>query len=110
MKITGYSQGHGDDTLFVKHSDIEIVTIRLVYVDDIIVTGSNEEESKSLSQRFTTLFEIKFLGNMRYFLGIEVAYSYQGIFISQHKCALDLLKETGMMDCKPSPTPIDPNT
>ena len=51
MKSMGYSQGHGDDTLFVKHSDSRTVTILLVYVDDIIVTGNNEE-SKSLSQSF----------------------------------------------------------
>lgn len=75
MKSMGYSQGHGDDTLFAKHSDSGTVTILLVYVDDIIVTG-NIEESKSLSQRLVTLFEIKFLGKMRYFLGIEVAYSF----------------------------------
>ena len=75
MKNMSYSQGHGNDTFFVKHSDSGIVTILLVYVDDIIVTGNNEE-SKSLGQRFATLFEIKFLGKMRYFLGIAMAYSY----------------------------------
>ena len=47
MKSMGYSQGHGDDTLFVKHSDNGTVTILLVYVDEIIVTSSNEEESKA---------------------------------------------------------------
>ena len=50
MKSIGYSQGHGDNTLFVKHSDSGTVTILLVYVNDIIMTDSNEEESKSLSQ------------------------------------------------------------
>ena len=110
MKSMGYSHDHGDDTLFMKHLDSGTVTIPLVYVDDIIVTGNNAEESKSLSQRLATLFEIKFPGEMRYLLGIEVAYSYQGIFISQQKYILDLLKEMGVMDCKPSSTPIDPNT
>ena len=109
-KSMGYSQGHGDDTLFVKHSDGGTVLILLVYVDDIIVIGNNKEVAKSLGQRLATLFEIKFLEKMRHFLGIEMAYSVQGIFISQHNYTLDLLKETGMMDCKPSLTSIDPNT
>ena len=71
------------------------------------MTGNNEE-SKPLGQRLAALFKINFLGKTRYFLGIEVAYSYQGI-ISQHKYTLHLLKETGMMDYKPSSTPIDPD-
>ena len=78
-----------------------------MYVNDIILAGDNEE-SKPLGQRLVALFEIKFL-KMRYFLGIEMAYSYQGN-ISQHKYTLHLLKETGMMDCKPYATPINPNT
>ena len=63
-----------------------------------------------LSQRLAQLFEVKSLGRMRYFLGIEVAYSKTGIFISPHKYIMDLLKETGMSDCKPSAVPIDPNS
>lgn len=54
-------------------------------------------------------FEIKALGRLKYFLGIEVAHSKQGIFISQQKYVIDLLKETGKTICKPASTPIDPN-
>src|SRR5262249_17260499 len=54
-------------------------------------------------------FEIKDLGKLRYFLGIEVARSYKGIFICQRKYILDLLKETGMMSCKPAESPIEAN-
>lgn len=46
---------------------------------------------------------------MRYFLGIEVAQSQEGIVISQRKYVLDILEETGMLDCKPIDTPMDPN-
>ena len=54
-------------------------------------------------------FEIKALRRLKYFLGIEVAHSKQGIFISQQKYVTDLLKETGKTACKPASTPIDPN-
>ena len=74
------------------------------------MNSNNDKESKSLGQRLSTLFEIKFLGKMRYFFGIKAAYFNQGIFISQHMYTLDLIKETDMMDCKPSSNSIDPNT
>lgn len=54
-------------------------------------------------------FEIKDLGKLRYFLGIEVARSEKGIFISQRKYVLNLLQETGMVGCKPVDSPIEVN-
>ena len=53
-------------------------------------------------------FEIKDLGKLRCFLGIEVARLKKGIFLSQIKYVLDLLKETVMLGCIPRETPIDP--
>ena len=54
-------------------------------------------------------FEKKELGNLSYFIGKEVARLKQGLVISQRKYVLNLLKETGMIGCKPMNTPIDPN-
>ena len=51
-------------------------------------------------------FEVKDLGNLKYFLGMEVARSSNGIVVSQRKYTLDLLKETGMLGCKPIDTPM----
>ncbi|XP_071708140.1 uncharacterized mitochondrial protein AtMg00810-like [Rutidosis leptorrhynchoides] len=52
---------------------------------------------------------MKDLGKRKYFLGIEVLRSQQGIFICQKKYILDLLAETGMIDCKSAETPMIPN-
>uniref|UniRef100_A0A2P2MWT8 Retrovirus-related Pol polyprotein from transposon TNT 1-94 n=1 Tax=Rhizophora mucronata TaxID=61149 RepID=A0A2P2MWT8_RHIMU len=109
MIAMGYKQSRGDHTLFIKHSSSGGVTALLVYVDDIIVTGDDDKEKQILSHCLGKEFEIKALGRLKYFLGIEVAHSKQGIFISQQKYVTDLLKETGMTACKPASTPIDQN-
>ncbi|RVW28523.1 Retrovirus-related Pol polyprotein from transposon RE2 [Vitis vinifera] len=51
----------------------------------------------------------KDLGKLKYFLGIEITQSSSGVVLSQRKYALDILEETGMLDCKPVDTPMDPN-
>ncbi|KAK2433017.1 putative mitochondrial protein [Trifolium repens] len=109
MTGLGYKQSQGDHTLFIKHSKSEGLTVLLVYVDDIILTGNDVEEQKMLGQCLANEFEIKTLGRLKYFLGIEVAHSKKGIFISQQKYITDLLKETGKSACKPASTPLDPN-
>ncbi|XP_017413067.1 uncharacterized mitochondrial protein AtMg00810-like [Vigna angularis] len=109
MISLGFKQSQGDHTLFIKHSKSGRVTVLLVYVDDIIITCDDEEEQQLLGQHLAKEFEIKTLGKLKYFLGIEVAHSKKGIFISQKKYITDLLKETGKTTCKPTSTPIDPN-
>ena len=81
----------------------------MVYVDDIIVTGNDEKEKEALKNHLAKEFDIKDLERLKYFLGIEVARSRQGIFISQQKYVVDLLKETSKLACKPASTLIDPN-
>lgn len=105
----GYRQSQGDHTLFIRHSKTGKVTALLVYVDDIIVTCDDSEEIHNLKNCLLKEFDIKDLGKLKYFLGIEVAHSKQGIFISQQKYVLDLLKETGKLGCKPVATPIEYN-
>ncbi|KAJ4721161.1 Retrovirus-related Pol polyprotein from transposon TNT 1-94 [Melia azedarach] len=99
----------GDHTLFFKHGENGKFIALLVYVDDIILTGNDEEEARRLKEELNKEFEIKDLGNLRYFLGIEVARSRKGIFLSQRKYVTDLLKETGMLGCKAVGTPIEVN-
>jgi hypothetical protein len=52
-------------------------------------------------------FNIKDLGLLKYFLGIEIAHSPKSLFISQRKYVIDLLRETKKLGCKPASTPMD---
>ena len=66
----------------------------IVYVDDIILTEDYWEEMERLKEVLAREFEIKDLGNLKYFLGMEVTWSKKGIAVSQPKYILDLLEET----------------
>ncbi|RVW37281.1 Retrovirus-related Pol polyprotein from transposon TNT 1-94 [Vitis vinifera] len=106
MRAFGYRQSNSDHTLFLKKQHGKITTL-IVYVDDMVVTGNDPEERKALQNYLSREFEMKDLGPLKYFLGIEVSRSSEGIFLSQRKYALDLLQETGMSGCQPVNTPIE---
>lgn len=72
-----------------------------MYVDDILITGPNSSLLSSVKAFPATKFMIKYLGPLKYFLGIEIARSKEGIYLSQRKYALDILTDTGS-GCKPS--------
>eukprot|EP00253_Pinus_taeda_P025042 PITA_25042 len=75
----------------------------------MIVTGDDPKERKALQEQLAREFEMKDLGKLRYFLGIEVSRSKKGIFLSQWTYVLDLLKEIGMIGCSPASTPMEEN-
>ncbi|KAI3739249.1 hypothetical protein L2E82_29648 [Cichorium intybus] len=108
MRKYGYKQSNSDHTLFLKRRN-GLITCLIIYVDDMIITGNDKGEMEQLRQNLFAEFEMKDLGRLKYFLGIEVLRSKQGIFICQKKYILDLLAETGMMDCKPIETPMMTN-
>ncbi|KAK2380773.1 putative mitochondrial protein [Trifolium repens] len=105
----GMIRCESDHSVFVKCSSSNKYIYLVVYVDDIVITGDDNDGIKALKQHLFQNFQTKDLGPLRYFLGIEVAQSKSGIAISQRKYALDILEETGLMDCKPVDTPMDPN-
>ena len=81
IQEVGFQQSHADYSLFTKvcgHS----ITVVLLYVDDMIIAGNNEEAISQLKQFLSGCFRIKDLGPLKYFLGVEVARSKAGISIS----------------------------
>ena len=95
--------------MFVKRAANGKMVILIGYVNNIILTCDDQEKIARLNKSLAQEFEIKNLGTLKYFLGMEVARSKKGIMVSQQKHIIDLLKETRMMGCKLVETPIDLN-
>jgi hypothetical protein len=102
----GYTQSSSDYSLFTLHKEHDFTAL-LVYVDDVILAGNSMAEFDRIKTVLDVAFKIKNLGQLKYFLGLEVAHSKEGITISQRKYCLDLLKDSGLLGCKPASTPLD---
>jgi hypothetical protein len=96
----GMRRTSSDHSLFYRHSDAGCI-ILVVYVDDIVITGSDSAGITGLRKFLQSKFQTKDLGRLNYFLGIEVARSKKGIYISQRKYTLDLINDTKMTNAKP---------
>ncbi|RVW96834.1 Retrovirus-related Pol polyprotein from transposon TNT 1-94 [Vitis vinifera] len=105
----GMFRSTADHSVFYHHNSSGQCIYLVVYVNDIVITGSDQNGIHKLRQHLFTHFQTKDLGKLKYFLGIEIAQSSSGVVLSQRKYALDILEETGMLDCKPVDTPMDPN-
>ncbi|CAM8981982.1 unnamed protein product [Rhodiola kirilowii] len=102
----GFKRSEADHTLFNLCGPKGRVVI-LVYVDDIIITGSDKAGINATKVFLKSVFDIKDLGKLKYFLGIEVCQSKEGLFLSQRKYTLDLLCEAGKLGAKPANTPLE---
>ena len=80
MKKAGYSQSNSDHTLFIKHQQGK-VTAPIIYVDDMVITDDYTVEMDRLQMQLASEFEMKDLGELKYFLGIEVARASEGIYL-----------------------------
>ncbi|XP_019233996.1 PREDICTED: uncharacterized protein LOC109214526 [Nicotiana attenuata] len=81
----------------------------LVYVDDLLITGNNEQFIQETKDILDHKFKVKDLGELKYFLGIEVVRSNKGILLNQRKYVLQLISDLGLGATKPMATPIDMN-
>lgn len=101
---SGFVNSRPNPSLFISSKGLDI-TLLLVYVDDIIITGSNSTSIDDFISLVGAKFAMKDLGILNYFLGIEVQYFNSGLKLSQMKYASELLVKAGMSACKPSSTP-----
>ena len=101
--------GKADTTLFVKHKNQDILIVQ-IYVDDIIFGSTNELLCKDFSSCMSQEFEMSMMGELKYFLGLQIKQNEEGIFINQAKYVKDLLKRFGIDDSKTKNTPMSTTT
>ncbi|KAE9592899.1 putative RNA-directed DNA polymerase [Lupinus albus] len=103
---SGYVKSSADHSLFIKSTEDSFTSI-LVYVDDLVLAGNNLTEINQIKSLLNTAFSIKDIGQLKFFLGMEIARAETGISLYQKKYTLDLLQDTGMLASKPCSTPMD---
>ncbi|KAE8657482.1 hypothetical protein F3Y22_tig00116994pilonHSYRG00013 [Hibiscus syriacus] len=97
-----------DSSLFVRKSANNVLYM-LVYVDDIVVTGSEAGEVQCVIEKLHARFSLKDLGSLSFFLGIEVRSDNSGLIFTQQKYIRELLHKHGFDDVKSLPTPMVSN-
>uniref|UniRef100_A0A2N9HQD7 Integrase catalytic domain-containing protein n=1 Tax=Fagus sylvatica TaxID=28930 RepID=A0A2N9HQD7_FAGSY len=95
----GFSASSYDSALFFRRSDHGI-TLLLLYVDDMIITGDDVQGIQDLKRFLGQHFEMKDLGPLSYFLGLEVSSSSDGYYLTQAKYTSDLISRAGITDSK----------
>jgi len=107
LLFIGFLASKVDTSLFILSDGTNIFYL-LVYVDDILLTGSHSIMLHRLIQLLSFEFKIHDLGAVHYFRGIEVQSTGMGLMLHQHKYILDILTQAGMTSCKPVDTPVSP--
>nr|GEZ41568.1 hypothetical protein [Tanacetum cinerariifolium] len=95
-----------DHSLFI-YETTNTAVIALIYVDDVIISGNYPNKIQKVNKQLDKEFSIKDLGTLKYFLGIEVVKTKDGLVLSQRKYTLDILNDYGKLGCKPSTFPIE---
>ncbi|KAM1296793.1 hypothetical protein ACFX2I_023596 [Malus domestica] len=101
----GFDESTCEYSLFVFNKR-GVYIILLIYVDDILITGNSPRQMAHLIKKLGSLFSMKDLGPLSYFLGIEVKYNGDAMHLCQSKYALDLLTRTKFTAAKPISTPV----
>ena len=100
----GYSKNEANPNLYFKIDENDML-ILVLYVDDLLTT-SEEHLIRKCKKELTAEFDMKDLGLLYYFLGLEVKQKGNYIFLNQGKYTVDLLTKFGLMDCRPTSTPM----
>nr|GEU97750.1 putative ribonuclease H-like domain-containing protein [Tanacetum cinerariifolium] len=102
----GFQRGTIDQTLFIKKKKRDILLVQ-IYVDDIIFGATNKDLCKSFEKMMKDGFQMSFMGELTFFLGLQVKQKQDGIFISQDKYIAEILRKFGLTEGKSASTLID---
>ncbi|CAM8991569.1 unnamed protein product [Rhodiola kirilowii] len=106
----GFIRCEYEHTLFIKAEEGTKILIVSLYVDDLIFTGNDEQMFSKFKQSMKGEFDMTDLGQMKYFLGVEVSQRSDGIFISQRKYACDLLERFNLHNGNAVKNPMVPGS
>ena len=106
VKQLGFRQSRTDPSLFVFNNGKQLIYI-LLYVDDIIITGSTTTLIETTISALSSAFDISDLGQLHHFLGLSVTYNDTGLFLNQQNYVTDILHRASMTNCNPCNTPVD---
>ncbi|GKF18839.1 uncharacterized mitochondrial protein-like protein, partial [Tanacetum coccineum] len=102
----GFKRGKIDQTLFIKKQKGDILLVH-VYVDDIIFGSTNKELCTRFEKLIKDKFKMSSLGELTFFLGLQVQLKEDGLFISQDKYVDEILNKFNYTDVKSASTPVD---
>uniref|UniRef100_A0A5K1A4K1 Reverse transcriptase Ty1/copia-type domain-containing protein n=1 Tax=Nymphaea colorata TaxID=210225 RepID=A0A5K1A4K1_9MAGN len=109
IQQVGFLRSSLDHSLFIYHTG-EATTWLLIYIDDIVITGNSSSHISYVKGMLQQEFKMKDLGELRYFLGVELDRTNDRLTLTQHKYTLDILYRAGIINCKPITTPSVLNT
>ncbi|GJS27944.1 retrovirus-related pol polyprotein from transposon TNT 1-94 [Tanacetum coccineum] len=104
-----YSMGMVDNTLFTKKKDSNLIIVQ-IYVDDIIFGSTCQEMCDDFAKIMHDEFEMSMMGELNFFLGLQIKQLDDGIFFNQSKYIKEMLKKFGLEDSKPIKTPMSTET
>jgi hypothetical protein len=105
LQQQGFKKGTTNNNIYIKIDNAEMLII-VVYVDDIIFGSNDDKISQKFVEEMQEEFEMSMLGELSFFLGLQITQTSKGIFISQTKYIKEMLKKFEMEDCKPVSTPM----
>ena len=105
----GFLRGSVDTTLFIKKKSNDILVVQ-IYVDDIIFGATNEAMCQEFAKSMQGEFEMSMMGELNFFLGLQVKQCKEGTFINQAKYTKDLMRKFKVDEFKPLTTPMASTT
>lgn len=101
----GYQRTNDNSSLYIKEGPDNKIALAEIFVDDTLFT-INDDLCKEFSEQMNKEFEMSMFGEIKFFVGLQIQQSKNGIYTTQSKYIKEILKNFGMEDCKPIGTPM----